>query len=209
MIKQIQSYFPELSHHQAEQLSALKGIYMDWNKKINIISRKDIDNIEIHHILHSLSIAAVFSFRKGIRIMDAGTGGGFPGIPLAIVFPDVEFTLVDSIAKKIMVVNAIKIELGLQNIFPCHSRLEDVRGQFDFITGRAIAPLPELIKLVAGKIKSDRMQDQSTGLIYLKGGDFKEELRSIRAESRIYHLNEYFKEPFFETKKLVHLFHLQ
>ena len=140
--------------------------------------------------------------------MDAGTGGGFPGIPLAILFPDVEFTLVDSIAKKINVVTAIKNEIGLQNVIPFHSRIEDVQGKFDFITGRAVVPLSILCKLLTGKIKSDSMNEIPSGLIYLKGGDFMEELKGIRAEFKIYNLRDHFIDPFFETKKLVYLFHL-
>jgi 16S rRNA (guanine527-N7)-methyltransferase len=206
MIHQLQQFFPALSELQFDQLAHLKELYSDWNKKINVISRKDIDNIEIHHILHSLSIALIFSFGPGTRIMDAGTGGGFPGIPLAITFPEVQFTLVDSIGKKINVVTAIKNELGLHNVIPIHGRAEEVKGQFDFITGRAVAPLPDLYRLLAKKIKQDRSKATSPGLLYLKGGDIQEELQNIPADSRVFSLGDYFEDSFFETKKLVYLY---
>jgi 16S rRNA (guanine527-N7)-methyltransferase len=208
MIQQLSTYFPDLTKHQLDQLTMLKQLYFEWNNRINLISRKDIDNIEIHHILHSLSIAIFFSFHNGERIMDAGTGGGFPGIPLAILFPEAEFTLVDSIAKKISVVEAIKNELGLHNVIPLRERIENVPGKFDFITGRAVTTLSGLISLVGRKLNSNRNNNFSPGLIYLKGGDFNNELTDIKADYRIYNLNDHFNEPFFESKKLVHLFNL-
>ena len=187
------------------QLTAISELYPYWNLRINVISRKDIENLEIHHILHSLSIARIFSFLPGTKILDAGTGGGFPGIPLAILFPEAEFTLVDSIAKKIKVVEEIKNEIGLKNVNTRNERVENTPGKFDFITGRAVAPLPGLCKSLKEKIIDLGRNQYPNGLIYLKGGEFYEELESLNANYRLYHLSEYFDEPFFETKKLIHI----
>jgi 16S rRNA (guanine527-N7)-methyltransferase len=184
----------------------MADLYRVWNTRINVISRKDIENLEIHHVLHSLSIARFFHFKRGTRILDAGTGGGFPGIPLAILFPETEFTLVDSIAKKIRVVETIKNELGLNNVNPLNDRFENIPGQFDFITGRAISSLPELWKSLEGKILDYSRNDRQNGLLYLKGGEFTDELSLVRTQFTIYHLSDYFNEPFFETKKLIHLY---
>jgi len=173
---------------------------------INVISRKDIKNLEIHHILHSLSIGKIFSFIPGTKIFDAGTGGGFPGIPLAILFPEVEFTLVDSIAKKIRVVEEIKNELGLKNVNTRNERFENTPGKFDYITGRAVSSLPDLCKLLSGKILAHNRNKNPNGLIYLKGGEYTEELKSLKANCKLYNLSDYFNEPFFETKKLIHIF---
>jgi 16S rRNA (guanine527-N7)-methyltransferase len=184
----------------------MADLYRIWNSRINVISRKDIENLEVHHVLHSLSIARFFHFKPGTRILDAGTGGGFPGIPLAILFPETEFTLVDSIAKKIRVVETIKSELGLNNVNPLNVRFENIPGQFDFITGRAISSLPELWKSLEGKILDYSRNDRQNGLLYLKGGEFTDELSLLRTQFTIYHLSDYFNEPFFETKKLIHLY---
>lgn len=184
----------------------MADLYRYWNQRINVISRKDIDNLEIHHILHSLTIAKFFRFLPGTRIMDAGTGGGFPGIPLAILFPESEFILVDSITKKIRVVETIKNELGLKNVTPLNDRFENIHEQFDFITGRAVSSLPELWKSLNMKILDLKRNKQENGLIYVKGGEFKDELKSIPGKYRIFHLADYFNESFFETKELVHIF---
>jgi len=173
---------------------------------INFISRKDIENLEIHHILHSLSIAKLFDFNPGTKVLDAGTGGGFPGIPLAIFYPEVEFTLVDSIAKKIRVVEEIKGELGLKNVNPRNERFENTPGKFDYITGRAVSPLPDLYRLLQGKIFDLNRNKNPNGLIYLKGGEFTDELKSLQAGFRLYDLSDHFNEPFFETKKLIHIY---
>jgi len=184
----------------------MADLYRVWNTRINVISRKDIENLEIHHVLHSLSIARFFHFKRGTRILDAGTGGGFPGIPLAILFPETEFTLVDSIAKKIRVVETIKNELGLNNVNPLNDRFENIPGQFDFIIGRAISSLPELWSSLGVKILDKSRNDRPNGLLYLKGGEFTDELSLVRTQFTIYHLSDYFNEPFFETKKLIHLY---
>ena len=209
MNEQISRHFPFLSQIQVAQISALKSLYTAWNEKINVISRKDIEHIEIHHILYSLSIALKFSFPAGTRIMDAGTGGGFPGIPLAILFPECEFTLVDSIAKKIKVVSSIKNELELKNVIPVCSRAEELHGQFDYILGRAVTSLPELFLLLRKKIKPDASKNPLPGMIYLKGGDFEEEIQGIPAETMIYQLSQTFDDPYFETKKIVYLFNFK
>jgi 16S rRNA (guanine527-N7)-methyltransferase len=188
------------------QLTEMSELYLHWNLRINIISRKDIGNLEIHHILHSLSIAKLFSFIPGTKVLDAGTGGGFPGIPLAIVFPEVEFTLVDSIAKKIMVVEEIKKELGLKNVYPRNERFENIPDKFDYITGRAVSSLTDLCNLLRGKILDHNKNKYPNGLIYLKGGEFVEELETLKASFRLYNLSDYFNESFFETKKLIHLY---
>jgi 16S rRNA (guanine527-N7)-methyltransferase len=201
----LHTYFPDLSPEQLGRYEHLAALVRILNEQVNVISRKDMDFFEVHHLLHSLTIAHYFPFSSGTRIMDAGTGGGFPGIPLAIFFPEVEFVLVDSIAKKIKVVDELRKELGLKNVSALCSRTESVADTFDFITGRAVTALPGFFNLVRKKILSAGRNGFSNGIIYLKGGDFSDELRQINAVSTVYNLSEVFSESFFETKKLVHI----
>ncbi|WP_299273744.1 16S rRNA (guanine(527)-N(7))-methyltransferase RsmG [uncultured Psychroserpens sp.] len=200
----IQDYFPDLSVEQIHQFEQLEGLYKDWNLKINVVSRKDIDELYLRHVLHSLGIAKVVQFCPGASILDVGTGGGFPGIPLAIMYPDCEFHLVDSIAKKLKVVNGVADSIGLTNIKTTHSRVEAIDEQFDFIVSRAVTAMPSFVKWVKGKIGKTQKHDIKNGILYLKGGDLTEELESYKTTT-IYPLSSYFKEDFFETKKVVHL----
>jgi len=200
----ILKYFPELSEKQIEQFSMLEDLYKDWNLKINVVSRKDIDELYLRHVLHSLGIAKVIQFSNTTSIMDVGTGGGFPGIPLAIMFPECEFHLVDSIAKKLKVVNEVVDGLQLKNIRTSHSRVEDIDEQYDFIVSRAVAAMPTFVHWVKGKISKKQNNDLKNGIIYLKGGDLTDEL-STYTTAKIYPLSKCFKEEFFATKKVVHL----
>jgi len=180
-------------------------LYQLWNEKINVISRKDIDQLYLHHILHSLSIARVVKFRTGTHILDAGTGGGFPGIPLAVLFPDVNFTLVDSIRKKIRVVDEISSALELKNVTPRCERFETIRETFDFITGRTVTDLPGFYNMVKDKIKKNGRNDIPNGILYLSGGDLESQLKRIPAKATITELSDFFPEPYFSTKKLIHI----
>ncbi|MEO8149204.1 MAG: 16S rRNA (guanine(527)-N(7))-methyltransferase RsmG [Bacteroidia bacterium] len=201
----IKKYFPELSEHQQKQFDELPTLYKEWNEKINVISRKDIDNLMLHHVLHSLAIAKFISFKSQTEILDIGTGGGFPGIPLAIFFPECKFTLVDSIGKKIKVVEEVSKSIGLKNVIAIQSRAEDVKFQFDFIVSRATAPLNDLVRWSNEKVKPKNQNELKNGLICLKGGDIDEEIRLFAKKISILTLNSYFDEDFFETKKLVYL----
>ena len=199
----IQKYFPGLSDEQTRQFAALQDLYTDWNAKINVISRKDIGNLYEHHVLHSLGIARVIRFREGTQVMDLGTGGGFPGIPLAILFPDVQFKLVDSIGKKIRVAQAVAEAIGLKNTSFAHERAEEEQGLFDFIVSRAVMPLPDLVKICRKNIALAQHNALPNGLICLKGGEMDNETRPFRHEALTWNLKEFFEEEFFETKKVV------
>ena len=200
----IEAYFPDLTEAQISQFKRLEELYKDWNLKINVVSRKDIDELYLRHVLHSLGIAKVMRFNPNAHILDVGTGGGFPGIPLAILYPECQFHLVDSIAKKLKVVTEVVEGLGLTNVKITHSRVEDIDEQFDFIVSRAVAAMPTFVHWVKGKIAKTQNHDLKNGILYLKGGDLTEELKTYKTAA-IYNLKDYFKEDFFETKKVVHL----
>lgn len=205
-MKNILKYFPDLNSIQQEQFQQLLPLYSEWNAKINVISRKDIDQLYERHVLHSLSIAKIINFSKGTQILDVGTGGGFPGIPLAIMFPEANFHLVDSIGKKIKVVHEVASALELKNLTSEHTRAENVNGKFDFIVSRAVTRLPDFYQWVSGKLKSKSKNSLPNGILYLKGGDFYDEIKQIKTPTKVYELSELFDEDFFVTKKLVHLF---
>lgn len=198
------NYFTTLTTTQKEHFEALESLYQDWNRKINVVSRKDIDELYLRHVLHSLGIAKIQQFRDGAEILDVGTGGGFPGIPLAILFPEVQFTLVDAIGKKIKVVQEVVDGLQLKNVTAIHARVEDIEGRFDFIVSRAVAAMPTFVHWTKGKIKKDSVHDRKNGILYLKGGDLSEELEKYK-NARIFDLKDEFSEDFFETKKVVYL----
>ncbi|MEO9512771.1 MAG: 16S rRNA (guanine(527)-N(7))-methyltransferase RsmG [Flavobacteriaceae bacterium] len=200
----IAKYFTTLTDVQKEHFHALELLYKDWNQKINVVSRKDISELYLRHVLHSLGIAKAQKFNAGSTILDVGTGGGFPGIPLAILFPEVQFTLVDAIGKKIRVVQQVIDGLELENVTALHSRVEDLDEQFDFIVSRAVAAMPTFVHWTKGKIKKDSSHERKNGILYLKGGDLTEELRDYRTVE-VFDLQDYFEETFFETKKLVYL----
>jgi len=200
----ILKYFPNLTKDQMDKFRKLEELYQDWNLKINVVSRKDIDELYLRHVLHSLAIAKVIQFKDKSQIMDVGTGGGFPGIPLAIMFPECQFHLVDSIAKKLKVVNEVVEGLGLNNVKTTHSRVEDINEQYDFIVSRAVAAMPTFVNWVKGKIAKKQQNELKNGILYLKGGDLGQELQ-VYTKSTIYDLSEFYTEDFFETKKLVHL----
>ena len=204
-MKTIQNYFPSLTANQTSQFEALLDLYTEWNAKINVISRKDIQNLYVHHVLHSLAIAKFIDFAPQTRILDVGTGGGFPGIPLAIFFPELEFVMIDSIGKKIKVVNEVAQALSLANVEAHHRRAQDEKGKYDFVVSRAVMPLPELVKLVRKNISPKHKNALSNGLICLKGGDLTDELKPFKNKVEQFPLTHYFKEDFFETKKLVYL----
>ena len=200
----IQKYFPNLTAIQLKQFEALQGLYEDWNSKINVISRKDIEALYLRHVLHSLSIAKLIQFQAGSKILDIGTGGGFPGVPLAILFPDVTFHLVDSINKKLKVVNGVAESLGLENIYTTHSRAESIEGQYDFIVSRAVTTMPDFVGWVKNRVAKKSVHPIKNGILYLKGGNLTQELK-IYTKATLYDLNAFFEEDFFETKKIVHL----
>jgi 16S rRNA (guanine527-N7)-methyltransferase len=201
----LEKYFPDLSPQQVEQYLHLRPLYNHWNERINIISRKDIENLYLHHVLHSLAIARIISFKAGTAVMDAGTGGGFPGIPLAILFPDVRFILVDSIAKKIRVVENLIQEIRLRNAEVRNIRLEGFKEKSDFVVCRAVAEIPVIFGWVKKNISPGGFNDIPNGLLALKGGELEKELRSVKQDIKVYNLNEYFNETYFETKKLVYV----
>lgn len=200
----ILKYFPDLTEQQIEQFEALLPLYKEWNAKINVISRKDIDELYLRHVLHSLAIAKVMPFANGSSILDVGTGGGFPGVPLAILFPECQFHLVDSINKKLKVIKGVVDALSLENIKTTHSRVEAINEQYDFIVSRAVTSMPEFTKWVKGKIRKEQINDFKNGILYLKGGDLSEELKQY-TRVKLFPLTDYFKEDFFETKKVVYL----
>lgn len=197
-------YFPNLSEIQQKQFLQLEDLYKDWNQKINVVSRKDIDELYLRHVLHSLGIAKIQQFKPDASVLDVGTGGGFPGVPLAILYPDVHFTLVDSIGKKIKVVDEVVAGLGLENVTTINDRVEVVKGQFDFIVSRAVAAMPTFVYWVKGKIKKESLHKRRNGILYLKGGDLGEELKGYKT-AEIVDLTDYYDEDFFATKKLVYL----
>jgi 16S rRNA (guanine527-N7)-methyltransferase len=200
----IRKYFPDLTKSQYVKFEALKDVYTNWNAQINVISRKDIDDLYVKHVLHSLGIAKIQTFNSGAKILDIGTGGGFPGIPLAILFPEVEFYLVDSIGKKIKVVNEVANALQLTNVKAAYMRAEKVNDKFDFIVSRAVTNMDNFVKWTYKKIAKKQNHFLKNGILYLKGGDLKQELQNF-PNATIYNLTEYFNEDFFETKKVVHI----
>ncbi len=200
----IQKYFPNLTELQIAQFAALQELYKDWNLKINVVSRKDIEELYLRHVLHSMGIAKIQEFKPEARILDVGTGGGFPGIPLAILFPETHFHLVDSIGKKIKVVKEVVEGLQLKNVRTTNARVEEIKGNYDFIVSRAVAAMPTFVYWVKGKIAKTSSHELKNGILYLKGGDLIEELQDY-SSAKIYNLSEYFSEEFYQTKKLVHL----
>lgn len=203
-MNEILKYFPNLTEKQIGQFSALKDLYFEWNEKINVISRKDIDELYTKHVLHSLAIAKVISFKNETKVLDVGTGGGFPGIPLAIIFPEVEFHLVDSISKKILVVNEIASAIGLTNLKAETKRAEQVKSKYDFVVSRAVTAMPKFVEWIENKFEPTDKNSLPNGILYLKGGDLEEELFTF-PQAQIFEIPNYFDEHFFETKKVVYL----
>lgn len=199
----ILKYFPEISEAQKLQFEKLEELYTEWNAKINVISRKDMESLYEKHILHSLGIAKIMEFAPGTKVLDIGTGGGFPGIPLAILFPEVQFTLIDSIGKKITVVNAVAEGIELKNVTGIHGRAEKLKEKFHFVVSRAVTQMPEFLRWLKGKFEKEQFNPKHNGVLYLKGGDLAEELAGIKCE--IFNLKNYFEEEFFDTKKVVYL----
>jgi 16S rRNA (guanine527-N7)-methyltransferase len=198
------NYFQDLTEAQILHFKKLEELYQDWNQKINVVSRKDIDELYLRHVLHSLGIAKIQQFNEGAEILDVGTGGGFPGIPLAILFPKTKFTLVDAIGKKVKVVNEVIDGLALKNVVAKHTRVEDLEGQFDFIVSRAVAAMPTFVRWTKGKVKKVSSHERKNGILYLKGGDLTDELKNYKNVT-LFNLSDYFEESFFETKKVVYL----
>lgn len=199
-------YFPELTDTQKDQLSALYDLYADWNQKINVISRKDIENLYEHHVLHSLSIAKAIHFRPGTKILDFGTGGGFPGIPLAILFPECEFKLIDGTGKKIRVATEVAQAIGLKNCHPAHLRGEEEKGMYDFVVSRAVMPLPDLMKIVKKNIsRKDQINSLPNGVIVLKGGDVQAEIQPFKRICEVLDIDMWFKEEWFKGKHIIYV----
>lgn len=205
MIEIIKKYFPQLTPKQEEQFVALDALYHDWNAKINVISRKDIDNLYEHHILHSLAIAKYINFREGTNVLDFGTGGGFPGIPLAIFFPEANFKLIDGTGKKVRVAQEVADAIGLENVLPSHLRGEEEKGKFDFIVSRAVMPLPDLMKIVKKNIASDQHNVLPNGVIVLKGGNLDEELKPYKNIAEKTELSQWYDEEWFKEKYLIYV----
>jgi len=203
-MEELLHYFPDLTAHQISQFKLLSSLYKDWNLKINVVSRKDIDEIYLRHVLHSLAIAKVQPFLPGTSVLDVGTGGGFPGIPLAILFPEVQFHLVDSIGKKIKVVEQVADGLELQNVKVTNARAETITGQYDFIVSRAVAQMETFVRWVKNRVAKKSNHDLKNGILYLKGGDLTQEL-ALFPKAKIYPISSFYKEAFFETKTVVHL----
>lgn len=204
-VKLLLKYFPDLTEEQRKQFAALYELYIDWNSKINVISRKDIANLYEHHVLHSLGIARIIRFRAGSSVMDLGTGGGFPGIPLAILFPDTKFHLVDSIGKKVRVATEVANAIGLKNVTFRHARAEEEKQTFDFVVSRAVMPLADLIKIIRKNISPKQQNALPNGLICLKGGELEHEAMPFKHKTSMHNLNEDFDEKFFQTKKVVYV----
>ncbi len=201
----IKKYFPDSSHQQLAQFRELDALLREWNEKINLVSRKDMPFLVERHILHSLSIAKLIKFRPDTKILDVGTGGGFPGLPLAILFPETEFTLSDSIGKKIMVVRDLAEKLRLKNVHPVNERAEKLNSRFHFVVSRAVTSLPEFFQWVSGQFCRENFNPLQNGILYLKGGDFEEELIPFRRRVKIFSIRDYFEEEYFQTKKIIYL----
>lgn len=201
----IKKYFPNLTELQAEQFAQLEALYSDWNTKINVISRKDIQNLYEHHVLHSLGIAKIINFKEGTTIMDLGTGGGFPGIPLAILFPQAQFHLVDSIGKKVKVASEVANAIGLKNVKFSHARAEEIKEQYDFVVTRAVMPMVDLIKVSRKNIQREQKNAIPNGILALKGGELEREIASMKNIATVWELSDYLEEEYFKTKKVVHV----
>lgn len=201
----IDKYFPKLSDEQRKQFAALNELYHEWNEKINVISRKDIDNLYLHHVLHSLAIARMVNFRPGTQILDFGTGGGFPGVPLSILFPECEFKLIDGTGKKIKVAQEVSTAIGLKNCHPEHLRGEEEKGKYDFVVSRAVMPLPDLVKIVKKNISKEQHNALPNGILCLKGGDLQTETASFRRIVQIQPLTDWFSEDWFKEKYCIYL----
>lgn len=204
-MNKVLSYFPDLTSEQVEKFKGLYDSYNHWNKKINVISRKDFQNFYLHHVLHSLAICKIADFNPGTKILDIGTGGGFPGIPLAIVYPECHFVLLDSIRKKLKVIEAIGEEMELTNIETVHERAENYNEKFDFITSRAVTQFPKFINWVKNNISETHENSMQNGIFYLKGGSFEEEIKKYKDKVQIFNIDDFFKEEFFKTKKIIYM----
>ena len=205
MMEILTKYFPDLTDQQMDQFGRLGSLYEEWNSQINVISRKDIEQLYERHVLHSLAIAKIIQFKPHTTVLDVGTGGGFPGIPLAILFPETSFMLIDSIGKKIKVVNEVASALKLTNVTAEHIRVEEVKQKFDFVVSRAVTAFPRFVSMVRTKVASKSNNDLPNGILYLKGGDFEEEVEPFRKQIQVYELQSFFQEEFFETKRLIHM----